>query len=281
MNPEPASPPPTERPGALSRNVVVTLLYASLAGLSRYTAAQQEGLRARFGELVRKALLGLDNSPRIVMDSADGTSVCFLGDPEEALLSARLLRDLLVQRYSRMLSARIGLHLGPVRLVSGAAERTNVLGDGINVAQRVMDFAQPNQIVVSRAYHDLLARLCEQEAGHQFDPLGPHLDKHLRAHEIYAVLPPQPRPPAPAPDQSQLEHTSPQRGLAVPAPDVVAAIESELERLIGPLARVLVHKALPRVVSTQALRELLACAIPDAAARDNFANLRAAGGRPA
>jgi hypothetical protein len=50
----------------------------------------------------------------------------------------------------------------------------------------------------------------------------------------------------------------------------VAEIEGELARSIGPLAKVLVNKALPRTVSAQGLRDLLAVSIPDPAARQLF-----------
>ena len=45
--------------------------------------------------------------------------------------------------------ARIGLNLGPVRLVRDLNGRPNIIGDGINVAQRVMAFADAGQILVS------------------------------------------------------------------------------------------------------------------------------------
>ncbi len=50
----------------------------------------------------------------------------------------------------------------------------------------------------------------------------------------------------------------------------MAEIEAELARSIGPLAKVLVGKAVTRTVSAQGLRELLAVSIPDPAARQLF-----------
>ncbi len=60
---------------------------------------------------------GAFTSSRIMLDTGDGAAICFLGDPEEALVSARLLRDLMRQKYSEKLSMRVGLHLGPLRLL--------------------------------------------------------------------------------------------------------------------------------------------------------------------
>ena len=205
-----------------------------------------------------------------MIDTGDGAATCFLGDPEEALQSALLLRGLLLQKYGQMLSVRIGLHLGPIRMVFDINQRVNVVGDGINVAQRIMDFAQPNQIVVSRAYYDVVSCLTDNAAG-MFSAMGPHLDKHLRSHEIYAVLDPKSRTVAPLPARSsEFENTASFAALATLTPETTAEIEAELARSIGPLAKVLVQKALPRSVSVQGLRQLLAVSIPDPTARELF-----------
>ena len=55
-----------------------------------------------------------------------------------------LLRDLLGQRYGTLLSVRIGLHMGPVRVISDINDRVNVVGDGINVGP-ARDGLRPGQ----------------------------------------------------------------------------------------------------------------------------------------
>ncbi len=254
----------------LRKNVLGTVMFLDLVAYSKHSIDQQVALKERFNELMTKALKGVAEASRIVIDTGDGAATCFLGDPEEALQSALLLRGLLLQKYGQMLSVRIGLHLGPIRMVFDINQRVNVVGDGINVAQRIMDFAQPNQIVVSRAYHDVIACITDNAAT-LFSPLGPHLDKHLRSHDIYAVLDPKSRPvPAPPQSSSEFENTASFAALATLTPETAAEIEAELARSIGPLARVLVQKALPRSVSAQGLRQLLAVSIPDPTARELF-----------
>ena len=100
-----------------------------------------------------------------------------------------------------------------MRLVKDINGQPNIIGDGINVAQRVMSFAEPGQILVSRSYYDVMARLSEDYAK-LFHYEGAQTDKHVREHEVYAIgsvpfsrkrasgaragdAPPQ---PAPAPD---------------------------------------------------------------------------------
>ncbi len=257
----------------LRKNVLGTIMFLDLVAYSTYSMEQQVALKTRFNELMTKALKGVAESSRIVIDTGDGAATCFLGDPEEALQSALLLRGLLLQKYRQRLSVRIGLHLGPIRMVFDINNRVNVVGDGINVAQRIMDFAQPNQIVVSRAYYDVISRITDTSAS-LFGAMGPHLDKHLRSHDIYAVLDPQSMP-APRPAGSvEFEHTASYAALASLTPEIAAEIENELARVIGPLAKVLVKKALPRTVSAQGLRDLLAVSIPDTAAREAFAKAK-------
>lgn len=253
----------------LRKNVLGTVMFLEMVAYARHSVEQQAALKERFNELLGKALKGVPQASHILIDSAEGVATCFLGDPEEALQSALLLRGLLLQKYGKMLSVRIGVHLGPVRIVFDAHQRANVVGDGINVAQRIVDFAQPNQIVVSRAYYEVISRITDNAAG-IFSPLGPHLDKHLRSHDIYAVLDPQSRPPLATLRSSEFENTASFAALSSLTPEALAEIESELARSIGPLAKVLLKKALPRVVGAQSLRELLAVSIPDPKARELF-----------
>jgi hypothetical protein len=87
---------------------------------------------------------------------------------------------------SPRLQIRVGINLGPVRLVKDINGQPNIIGDGINVAQRVMNFAEPGQILVSRSYFDVMVRLSEDYA-QLFHYEGAKTDKHVREHEVYAI----------------------------------------------------------------------------------------------
>src|SRR5690606_2796893 len=56
----------------------------------------------------------------------------------------------------------------------------------INVAERVMSFAEPNQILVSRSYYEITSRLTEEITG-MFTYFGVKQDKHVREHEVYSI----------------------------------------------------------------------------------------------
>lgn len=248
------------------KNVMGTIMFLDLVAYSTRSVDQQVALKTQFNELVSKAIDGVDTSSRIMLDTGDGAAICFLGDPEEALVSAQLLRDLLLQKYSQKLSLRIGLHLGPLRMLKDINDRVNVVGDGINVAQRIMDFSTANQIMVSRAYYDVISRISDG-ADELFEFLGERYDKHQRAHEIYRLLDQRGARLSPGNDEATTLLMADMQSIAA---EVVQAIETELTRAIGPLAHVLMKKSVSRAADAQGLRELLSVSIQDPAAREAF-----------
>ncbi|MBI5277010.1 MAG: protein kinase [Burkholderiales bacterium] len=250
------------------RNLLGTILFLDLVGYSVRSVDDQAAIKRMFNELIGKALRGVAEESRIAVDTGEGAAICFMGDPEEALNSALLLRDLLGQRYRNLLSVRIGLHMGPVRVVTDLNGSVNVIGDGINVARRVMDFAQPNQVLVSRGYYDVISRITDDTAD-MFMYLGNFEDKHGRMHELYAV------------GSGQRTVTTrkefPSEASRTPLPlsdqltdETLHDVEVELARHIGPLSRVLVNKARPLAATVHELREALAPTIQEAKARELF-----------
>jgi len=254
------------------RTLVGTILYTDLVGYSTRSARDQLTIDKLFNEMIGKALKGVEPDSRIAIETGDGAmAICFLGDPEEALHSALLLRDLFDQRYGGMFSARIGLHMGPVRVVGDMHHRVNVVGDGIDVARRIMDVAKAGQVLVTRACYDVISRITDDAAG-LFRYLGQHEDQHGRRHEVYCAERAQGRTDTARPEDPGSDHavTQPAPALALLDPGAVGEVEAELARQIGPLARVLVRKAQRRALSTHDLREALAPSIQDAEAREGF-----------
>ncbi|HSI53125.1 MAG TPA: protein kinase [Ramlibacter sp.] len=265
---------PTSPSAALRRNLLCTIMFLELAGHPGRSPVQQDDLKKLFGELVAKALKGVPEETRISIETSEGMAICFMGDPEEALHSAMLLRDLLGQRYGALLAIRVGLHMGPVRVISDVNERVNVVGDGINVAQRIMDFAQGNQVLVSRSYYEVISRITDHTAD-LFQYLGQYEDKHGRLHEVYSVLAPG-RGDSPTATTARggpstgYTQTRPSHSGRALDPEEVNDVELELARNIGPLARILVRKAQPLAGSIQALRNTLAHSIQEPKAREAF-----------
>jgi len=81
---------------------------------------------------------------------------------------------------------RTGINLGPVSLMKDINGLDNVIGDGINVAERVMSFAGQGQVLVSRSFYEVVSLLSKDYAT-LFRKEESRTDKHERAHDLYAV----------------------------------------------------------------------------------------------
>lgn len=250
------------------RNLLSTVLFLDLVGYSSRSVDDQVAIKRMLSESLAEALRDMPEDARVTIDTGDGAALCFLGDPEQALQACLRLRERLAQRCGRQVAVRMGLNLGPVRIVSDINNRINVIGDGINVAQRVMDFARPDQLLVSRAYHDVISRISDDTAG-MFRYLGPHQDKHGRIHEVHAVVS-RPRGAHVADEGPAFARTVPLEAAMVLDEAAVQEIEADLARRIGPMARVLVAKVRWRAPSGPALRAALAALIPDLSGREAF-----------
>jgi len=163
------------------RTLVCSVLFLDIVEYSRISVAEQLDFKQRFNDALRKALEQVAARDRVVLDTGDGAAVTFLGDPEDALFSAMAFRD-----ATRALPVRLGINLGPVRLMRDVNGQINMIGDGINVAQRIMSFAVPNQLLVSRSFYEVVSCLSRDYAS-LFQYEGARTDKHVRAHEVYAV----------------------------------------------------------------------------------------------
>jgi class 3 adenylate cyclase len=169
-----------------NRTLICSVLFLDIVEYSQKAVAEQIALKDRLNTLLSEALRGVALNDRIILDTGDGAAISFIGDPEDALFVATALRDAIQARPEPRLATRMGINLGPVRLVKDINGRPNVIGDGINVAQRVMTFAEPGQVLVSRSYYEVVSRLSE-ETSKLFSYEGARTDKHIREHEVYAV----------------------------------------------------------------------------------------------
>jgi class 3 adenylate cyclase len=184
-----------------SRTLVCSVVFLDIANYSRKPVAEQLQLKQAFNRVLAGALQGVAARDRVVLDTGDGAAITFLGDPEDALFAAMSMRDAL-QGAQGGLAARIGVNLGPVRLVRDLNSQVNIIGDGINVAQRVMSFADPGQLLVSRSFYEVVSCLSRDYAA-LFTHEGSRTDKHVREHEVYSVRAALPRRAAqPAPEAS-------------------------------------------------------------------------------
>jgi len=169
-----------------SRTLVCSIVFIDIVDYSTKPVAEQLLLKQAFNKLLTASLENVPPRDRVVLDTGDGAGITFLGDPEDALFVAMSLRAAARAEASGAISVRLGINLGPVRLVKDINGQMNIIGDGINVAQRVMTFAQAGQLLVSRSFYEVVSCLSLDYAS-LFSYVGARTDKHVREHEVYSV----------------------------------------------------------------------------------------------
>jgi len=173
---------------ATNRTFICSIVFLDIVGYSKKPVTEQIHLKERLNTLLTEALENVAVNDRIILDTGDGAALSFLGDPEDALFASLMLRDAIATpgQQGAALNMRIGINLGPVKLVKDINGQPNIIGDGINVAQRVMSFSEPGQVLVSRTFYEVVSCMSEDYV-RLFHYEGSRTDKHVREHEVYAV----------------------------------------------------------------------------------------------
>ena len=174
------------------RALVASFLFTDLVGFSKGTTAEQYAAKGTLSAILRGNLTALLEADYRIKDTGDGALIVFTSSPEHALYMALAI----AQDFGRAAaeagfpsnSLRTGLHLGTVKESIDLEARPNYIGDGINAAKRIMDFATPGQITASRAFFDAVASLDSAYAA-LFTHVGAADDKHGRSHDLYAISP--------------------------------------------------------------------------------------------
>lgn len=256
----------TQITGSKTRTWLCSVVFLDIAQYTSNPMTQQVRLKTHLDSLILDAIKAVAENDRILVDTGDGAALCFLTDPEEAMFAALNLRDAFVAENARSagpLRVRIGINLGPVRVVKAATGNLSPVGDGINTAQRVMSFAAPNQILISRPFYDVIACL-SQEYAKLFHYAGRRTDKHGREHAVYEVIVPGQsteanttmlvkeicRPASPTPAKTDWD------------PAMLKALEQLLSSQLGPLAAALIRKATIKASTREELGRCLAEALP-------------------
>jgi class 3 adenylate cyclase len=260
------------------RTWLCTVIFLDIVGYSTIPVAGQMTLKQHLNTFIGRAIAQVPMQDRLILDTGDGAALCFMGDPEDALFAALQLRDALAahgEAQQEPLLVRIGINLGPAKLIKDINGQLNVIGDSINVAQRVMNFSEPNQILVSRSFYEVISCL-SQEYEQLFHYRGVRRDKHIREHAVYEVMltradrlasPPPPGATAAA------DHAAVTPASAAGADwdtAVLQQIEKHLAYYVGPLAKLLVTQGATQVSNRQALCHMLATNIANERERDLF-----------
>jgi class 3 adenylate cyclase len=267
-------------PGAHDKPFIASILFLDIVGYSKYSVEQQHEIKEHFTALLSAVIESIQEAERIAIDTGDGAAICFLAHPEVALQVALTVRSRLAHHPEQIpldYQLSMGINIGPVRVVTDINRQRNVIGDGINAAQRVLGFASPGQILVSSAFHDIVAFLTTDHMN-MFRAVGTRADKHGREHSIYEVA---------QGFEAQVLHDvaedlkddldcAPDDGAddaSRPPPlpqNVLLAIETKYAQYVGPIAKVLVRNGVRKASGAEGLCDFLSDMIADAAEKRVF-----------
>lgn len=136
------------------------VLFMDIVGYSRLATDSQQQLLRQLQRIVRgtKEFQRAQKEGRLIrLPTGDGLALAFFTDPEAPVRCALEISRTLQEQQD--IGIRMGIHAGPVYRVADINGNQNIAGEGINVAQRVMDCGDAGHILVSKAVADVLGQL--------------------------------------------------------------------------------------------------------------------------
>src|SRR5271165_1702444 len=145
-----------------NRTFVGTVVFLDLGEAAN--ASPAAGLQQRVRDVVSRTVGHLADTERILLDTGHGAVLCFPGDPEDAIFVAIGIRDSLQHEAGNFpdVQVRLGVNLGPVKVVEEGPGHTQLLGEGLHGAEALLGFASPSQILASRSFYELVSSLSDE-----------------------------------------------------------------------------------------------------------------------
>jgi TolB-like protein/class 3 adenylate cyclase len=176
---------------------IAHVLFIDIVGYSKLLTNEQRERQQELNRIVReteqfRAAEAEDKLVRI--PTGDGMVLAFFTSPDAPVRCAVAISRAV--RGTSQLPLRMGIHSGPVDLVSDVNDKPNLAGAGVNIAQRVMNCADAGHILLSARAADDLAQYGEWKS--QLHDIGEVEVKHgvrVRVVSLYsdgvgnAVLP--------------------------------------------------------------------------------------------
>jgi hypothetical protein len=158
-----------------------SVLYLRLGGFAAKPVGEQARLRAQLEAVAATGISVLPERDRIVVDTADGIAVVVLDNALGALRTAERCLD-----AAAVLPLCIGAGHGAVAPVAGKGAVQGMLGDGLHSAGVAAGFAEPSQLLATRAFREAVS---QQEPVRQADLVhaGMFADASVRTHELFVM----------------------------------------------------------------------------------------------
>lgn len=138
--------------------------------LEHYEARTLAGLREFRTKLLEPTVLS--HGGKIVKNMGDGWLVEF-SSTTNAVGCATEIQEALVDH--ELIKLRIGIHIGDI-----VHEDDDIFGEGVNVAARLEQLAEPGSVLIS----DVVHRFIDQKTIHEFKDLGKHQLKNISREQL-------------------------------------------------------------------------------------------------
>ncbi len=153
---------------------IAHVLFVDIVGYSKQPTTAQSRLINELNQKVRdsSAFQRAKERGRVMaLPTGDGMALLFFDDVFAPALCASELSSQLGE-----LPIRMGIHSGPVQRQNDISGSENVVGEGINTAQRVMDAADEGHILLSAQYAGWLKQF--EQWSERIDEFGEVTTKH-------------------------------------------------------------------------------------------------------
>jgi TolB-like protein/class 3 adenylate cyclase/Flp pilus assembly protein TadD len=153
------------------------ILFLDIVGYSKLLADEQKELVQELNQIVRETeqFRAAEAEGKLTrLPTGDGMVLVFTNNPEAPVECALKISKAL-QSHPK-LKIRMGIHSGPVNPVADVNDQSNLLGAGINVAQRVMYCGDAGHILLSKHFAEDLEQYAHWRP-HLHD-VGQATDKH-------------------------------------------------------------------------------------------------------
>ncbi len=164
---------------------LAAIMAADVAGYSRLMRADEAGtlaaLQGHLAEAIGPAISR--RRGRIVKLMGDGLLAEFASVVECVECAAEIQAEMAARNHAapadKRMALRIGIHLGDI-----ISEGDDIFGDGVNIAARLQQIAEPGGVVISRQAREQVDR----KLAHRFAALGPkHLKNIAEPVEVFAL----------------------------------------------------------------------------------------------
>jgi TolB-like protein/Tfp pilus assembly protein PilF len=153
------------------------ILFLDIVGYSKLLADEQKELVQELNQIVRETeqFRAAEAEGKLTrLPTGDGMVLVFTNNPEAPVECALEISKAL-QSHPRV-KVRMGIHSGPVNPVADVNDQSNLLGAGINVAQRVMYCGDAGHILLSKHFAEDLEQYAHWRS--YLHDIGAVTDKH-------------------------------------------------------------------------------------------------------